>query len=89
VVGLVNTGILSFLEIPHFERGEYVNNYVKQLLVVLHGGFLWLDEPVSIDVKLISFIKGMPSNGENLVQYMDDKTKENTLAEEMKETYGT
>jgi hypothetical protein len=60
--GLVNTGILNLLEIPHFERGKDVNNYVKQLLAVLHGGFVWLDELVSIDVNLISFITGLPSN---------------------------
>jgi hypothetical protein len=66
-----------------------VNNCVKQLLAVLHGGFLWLDEPVSIDVELISFITGLPSNGEKPTQYLDDKTKEKALAEEMKKTYGT
>jgi hypothetical protein len=43
---------------------------------------------VSIDVKLIWFIIGLPSNGEKLVQYMDDKTKEKALVEEMKKTYG-
>jgi hypothetical protein len=51
VEGLVNTGILNLLEIPHFRRGKDVNNYIKKLLEVLHGGFLWLDEPVSIDVE--------------------------------------
>jgi hypothetical protein len=43
---------------------------------------------VSIDVELISFIIGLPSNDDNIVQYMDDKTKEKELAEEMKKTYG-
>jgi hypothetical protein len=56
VIGLENTGIMNFLDIPHFDRGKYVNNRVKPFLVVLHGGFLWLEEPVSIDVELISFI---------------------------------
>jgi hypothetical protein len=32
---------------------------------------------VSIDVELISFITGLPSNGEKPMQYMDEKTKEN------------
>jgi hypothetical protein len=43
IIGLVNTWILHLLEIPHFDRGKDVNNCVKQLLVVLHGGFLWMD----------------------------------------------
>jgi hypothetical protein len=85
---LVNTWILNLLEIPHFDRGKDVNNCFKQLLVVLHGGFLWLDEPVSIDVEIISFIIGLPSNGENPAQYLDDKTKEKALTEDMKKTYG-
>jgi hypothetical protein len=76
------------LEIPHFRWGKYVNNCVKKLLAVLHGGFLWLEELVSIDVELISFITGMPSNGEKPKQYLDDKTKEKDLVEEMKKTYG-
>jgi hypothetical protein len=67
VASLVNTWIFNLLEIPHLRRGKDVNNCVNQLLEVLHGGFLWLDEPVSIDVKLISFITRMPSNGEKSV----------------------
>jgi hypothetical protein len=89
VAGLVNMGILNFLGIPHLGRGKYVNSCVKKLLVVLHGGFLWLDKPVSIDVELISFITGLTSNGENLAQYMDDKRKKKALMEEMKKNYGT
>jgi hypothetical protein len=80
---------LNLLEFPTSEGGKDVNNCVKQLMAVLHGGFLWLEEPVSIDVELIAFITGLPSNGENPTQYLDDKTKEKALAEEMKKTYGT
>jgi hypothetical protein len=57
--------------------------------LVLHGGFLWLNEPISIDVELILFITGLPSNGDKPMHYMDDKTKEKALTEEMKKTYGT
>jgi hypothetical protein len=57
-------------------------------LAVLHGGILWLDKPVCVDVELISFITRLPSNGAKPAQYMDDKTKENSLVEEMKKTYG-
>jgi hypothetical protein len=89
VTGLENTGILNLVEIPHFGRGKEVNNCVKQLMAVLHGGFLWMEEPVSIDVELIAFITGLPSMGESPTQYLDDKTKEKALAEEMKKTYGT
>jgi hypothetical protein len=53
------------LDIPHFGRGQYANNYVKKLMEVTHGGYLWLEQLVSIDVELISYITGMPSRGED------------------------
>jgi hypothetical protein len=56
---------------------------------VTHRGNLWVEEPVSIDVKLIAFITWMPSRGENPMQYLDYKTKEKALEEEMKKIYGT
>jgi hypothetical protein len=62
-----------------------VNNCVRKLLVVLHGGFFWLEEPI----ELIAFITGLPSNGEKPMQYLDEKAKENDLVEEMKKTHGT
>jgi hypothetical protein len=77
------------VEIPHSGRGKEVNKYVKNLIAVLHGGFLWLKEPVCIDVELIVFIIGLSSMGESPTQYLDDKRKENTLIKEMKKTYGT
>jgi hypothetical protein len=51
------------MEIPHFVKGREVNNYIKKLMEVLHGGFLWMEEPVSIDVELIAFITII--NGQN------------------------
>jgi hypothetical protein len=41
-----------------------LKNVSISYLAVLHGGFLCMDRPVSIDVELISFITGLPSNGE-------------------------
>jgi hypothetical protein len=64
--GLENTRILNLVEIPHFRRGKEVNNCIKKLMEVLHGGFLWMEEPISIDVELIAFITGLPSMGESL-----------------------
>jgi hypothetical protein len=89
ITGLYNTRIMNLLEIPHFGWGKDVNNCVKQLLALVHGGILWMDMMVSIDVDLIAEITGLPTDGENPTQYLDDKTKEKALAEEMKKTYGT
>ena len=59
-------GIINIVEIPHFGRGKELNNHVKHLMAVLHGGFLWMDEPISIDVELILFNTCMSSMGESL-----------------------
>jgi len=54
IPGLYNTIIMNLLEIPHFGRGKDVNSCVKQLLTLVHGGILWMDRLVSIDVELIT-----------------------------------
>jgi len=48
-----------------------------------------MDKPISIDVDLIAEITTFPTDGENLEQYLDDKTKEKVVVEDMKKTYGT
>jgi hypothetical protein len=88
-IGLEKMGILGLLDLPHFGRGKYANGCVKQLLAVTHGGDIWLDNLVSIDVELIAHITGLSSRGMDPTQFLDDKTKEKALAEEMKKKYGT
>jgi hypothetical protein len=75
---------MNLLEIPHFGRGEDVNAYVKQLLVRVHGGCLWMERPVLINVNLIAKIIGLPIDGMKLKEFLDDKTKEKEIAEEIK-----
>jgi hypothetical protein len=87
--GLEKTRILGLLDLPHFGRGQYAGVCVKQLLAVTHGGDIWLDKLVSIDVELIANITGFPSRGMDPAQFLDEKTKEKSLAEEMKKKYGT
>jgi hypothetical protein len=72
---------MNLLEIPHFGRGKDVNACVKQLLARVHGGFLWMDRPVPIDVNLISKLTGLPTDGVKPEQYLDDKMKEKAIAE--------
>jgi hypothetical protein len=63
--GFPNTGILNLVDIPHFGRGKEVNKCVNKLMAFLHGGFLWMEEPVSIDMEFIAFIIGLSSMGES------------------------
>jgi hypothetical protein len=87
--GLEKTGILGLVDLPHFGRGQHATACVKQLLAVMHGGDIWLDKLISIDVELIANIIGFPSQGMDPTQFLDDKAREKVLAEEMKKKYGT
>jgi hypothetical protein len=88
-VGLDKTGILGLLKLPHFGRGQYTMTCIKQLLAIMHGGGIWLDKPVPITVELITQITRLPTRGMDPALILDDKSKEKTLAEEMKNKYGT
>jgi hypothetical protein len=77
ILGLYNTGIMNLLDIPHFGHGKHINGCVKQLLARVHGGILWMDRPVPINVDLIATITGLPMDGEKPEKYLEDKTKEN------------
>ena len=44
VKGLEQSGLLSLLFMPCFGQSTEVNTYVKQLLVVFHRGYMWLDK---------------------------------------------
>jgi hypothetical protein len=57
---LEQTRILGLLDLPHFVRGRYVGACIKQLLAVTHGGDIWLDKLISIDVEPIASIIGFP-----------------------------
>ena len=61
--GLEHFGLLSLLFMPYFGWSTEVNNYVKQLLVIFHGGFLWLDKPYSISANLMLAITRLPRAG--------------------------
>jgi hypothetical protein len=47
-----------------------------------------MDRPVPINVDLIATIMGLPMDGEKPEQYLEDKTKEKSISDEIKEKYG-
>jgi hypothetical protein len=89
VTGLYNSGIMNLLDIPHFGRGKNVGLCVKQLLARVHGGILWMDRLVPIDVDLIAKITGFPTSGVNPEDYLDNKSRDKEIAEEVKAQFGT
>jgi hypothetical protein len=52
-----------------------VNACVKFLLYCVHGGYMWLDRPISIDTDLIARITGLPTQGEDPTLLFADKKK--------------
>jgi hypothetical protein len=47
-----------------------------------------MDRPVPISVDLIATITGLPTDGEKPEQYLEDKTKEKAISNEIKVKYG-
>jgi hypothetical protein len=88
-MGLYNIGIVNLLDAPHFGRGKPINACVKQLLACVHGGILWMDRSVPITVDLIAGIIGLPTDGENPENYLEDKTRAKAISYEIKAKYGT
>jgi hypothetical protein len=86
---LEKTGILGPLDLPHFDKGQHTTACVKQLLAVTHGGDIWLDKLVSINVEIMANITGFPSQGMDLAHFLDDKARDKDLEEEMKKKYET
>ena len=76
--GLEQSWLLSLLFMPRFGWTREVDTYVKQLMVVFHAGFLWLDKPHSIDVDLIYEIIGFLRDGEDPEEtFQEGKRPEN------------
>jgi hypothetical protein len=87
--GLQKAGLLNLFDIPHFGWSQEINACVKMLLSCVHGGYLWLDRPISIDIDLIVHITGLPSQGLDPASMFFDKKKEKSLTESMKEKFHT
>jgi hypothetical protein len=86
---LEKTGSLGLVYLPHFGSGQHVTTCIKQFLEIMHGGDIWLENIMSIDVELIANITGLPSRGMDPAHFLDDKSREKALAEDMKKKYGT
>jgi hypothetical protein len=61
-----------------------VNACVDMLLNCVHGSYLWMDMPISIDTNLIALITCLPSQGEDPTLMFVDKKNDKTLLESMR-----
>ena len=71
--GLDKVGLLSLMHMLHFGRSVEVNACVKKLLVSFHGGYLWLNQNIYVDVELISTITRLPLAGVDPTPFFDGK----------------
>jgi hypothetical protein len=79
---------MKLMDFPQFGWVKHINACVKQLLARVHGGSLWMDRPVPITVDLISTITGLPTDGKNIEQYLEDETRAKAISNEIKTKYG-
>jgi hypothetical protein len=53
IKAVAQSTVLNVMNIPHFGRHQEVNACVKLLLSCYHGGYLWLDRRITVDLTLI------------------------------------
>jgi len=58
-------GLLHLLWIPHFHRTPITIFVIRQLLYLVHDGYLWLEEPIPIMEDLIHHISQLPCKGKD------------------------
>lgn len=51
--GVEKVGFLNLLRVSHYNRTLVIVLVIKQLLCLVHDGYLWLEEPIPIIDMLI------------------------------------
>lgn len=78
--------LLHLLSIPHFHRPPIAILVIRQLLCLVHDGYLWLDKPIPIRVELIHRIYRLPFEGRGPTEIIF-MSGDLTLMEAMKKKY--
>jgi hypothetical protein len=85
---LAQSTLLNVMKIPHFGRHQEVNACVKLLLSCYHGGYLWLNRRITVDLTLIHRITGLSMQGPDPQDFYPGKTVDHALAQKIKDMYG-
>jgi hypothetical protein len=85
---IARSTILNVMKIPHFGRHQEVNVCVKILLSCFHGGYLWLDRCITVDLALIHRITRLSMQGPDPQDFYPGKVADRALAQTIKDTYG-
>ena len=87
MMNLAQSTLLNVMKIPHFGRHQEVNAYVKLLLSCYHGGYLWLDHRITVNLTLIHRITGLSMQGPDQQEFYLGKNTYRALAKKIKDTY--
>jgi hypothetical protein len=85
---LAQSTLLNVMKIPHFGRYQEVNSCIRLLLFYYHGGYLWLDHHIMVDLILINRITWISMQGPDSQDLYPGKTADHALAQQRKDTYG-
>jgi hypothetical protein len=72
---------MNLLDIPHFGCSKNVGLCVKKLVTHVHGGILWMERPMHIEVALIYKITGLPIVNTKLKEHLENKVHKKELIE--------
>lgn len=76
------------LNVPHFGISSSNTMCVRQLLVFIHDGHLWMGNKIPIDQMFIWRIIILPYQGQNPTKEFVGKDQDRVVAENMKKKYG-
>jgi hypothetical protein len=76
---LTQSTLLNVMKIPHFGRHQEVNACVKLMLSCYHGGYLWLNRRITVDLTLIHRITGLSIQGPDPQDFYPGKTTDCAL----------
>lgn len=76
--------LLNLLCVSHFHRTPITIFIIRQLLFLVHDGFLWLEEPIPITVDWIHRISQLPCKGEDPADISEGKRSDLAIVEAMK-----
>jgi hypothetical protein len=86
-INLAQSTLLNVMKIPHFGRHQEVNACIKLLLSCYHGGYLWLNHRIIVDLMLINRIIGIRMQGPDPRDFYLGKAMDYTLTQRIKDTY--
>jgi hypothetical protein len=87
IKGLVQSTMRNVMKILHFFHHREVNDCDKILLSCYHGGYLWLDKRITMDLMMIHQITGLSVKGIDPQKFYPRKASDHSLAQRIKEAY--